>query len=43
MLEYFQQLQDKVLAKNAIFLGDTEGSQVVGTKNKKITTEDEKR
>ena len=41
-LEYLQQLQDKVLVKDAILLEGTERLQVVGSKCKKVTSRNEK-
>jgi len=40
MLEYLQQLQDKVLEEEAILLEGAEGSQVMGSKCKEVTTRD---
>ena len=37
-MEYLKQLQNKVLAKNAFFMGSTETSQIAGSKHKEITT-----
>jgi len=37
ILEYLQRLQDKVLEKEAALLEGAEGSQVAGSKHKKIT------
>jgi len=42
-LEYIQQLWDKVIVENTILLEGSEGSQVVGSKHKKVTSRDEKR
>ena len=42
-IEYIQQLQDKVLVKNSILLEDTEGFQIIRSKHKKTTSEDEER
>ena len=42
-LEYLQQLQDKVLVKDATLLESAEGSQIVGSKHKKITLGDKER
>ena len=42
-LEYLQQLQDEVLAKDVTLLESTEGSQVIKTKYKKTTIGDEKK
>ena len=42
MLEYLQQLQDKVLEEEAALLEGAEGSQVMGSKHKEITARDEK-
>ena len=36
-MKYLQQLWDKILVKNTAFLGSTEGSQIMGSKYKKIT------
>ena len=41
MVEYLQQLQDKVLEKEATLLKGAEGSQIVGSKCKEVTTKDE--
>ena len=41
MVEYLQQLQDKVLEEEATLLERTEGSQVVGSKHKEVATGDE--
>ena len=41
-MEYLQQLWDKVLAENTTLLEDTGGSQVTGTKCKKVNSEDNK-
>ena len=41
-MEYLQQLQDKVLEEEATLLEGTEGSQVMGSKHKEVTTGDEK-
>jgi len=41
MLEYLQQLQDKVLKEEATLLEEAEESQVVGSKHKEITARDE--
>ena len=41
ILEYLQQLQDKVLEEEATLLEGAEGSQVTGSKCKEITTGDE--
>ena len=40
-LEYFQQLQNEVLVED-ILLESTEGSQIIGSKHKKVTSEDKK-
>jgi len=40
-LEYIQQLQDEVLEEEAALLEGAEGSQVMGSKRKKVTTRDE--
>ena len=40
-LEYIQWLQDEVLGEEATLLEGAEGSQVVGSKHKEITTRDE--
>jgi len=37
-MEYLQQLWDEVLAKNIVILGDNEVFQIIGSKQKKITT-----
>jgi len=37
-IEYLQQLWNEVLAKNIAILGDNEVFQVIGSKQKKITT-----
>ena len=42
MVEYLQQLQDKVLEEEAALLEGAEGSQVAGSKRKEIATGDEK-
>jgi len=42
-LEYFQQLQNEILAKDATLLGSTKSFQITRTKYKEITTEDKKR
>ena len=39
--EYIQRLQDEVLEEEAALLKGAEGSQVVGSKQKKVTTRDE--
>jgi len=39
-MEYLQQLQDKVLEEEAALLEGAEGSQVVGSKHKKIAARD---
>jgi len=41
MLEYLQQLWNKVLEKEAALLEGAEGSQIVRSKCKKVTTGDE--
>ena len=41
MIEYFQQLQDKVLEEEAALLEGAEGSQVMGSKRKEIAAGDE--
>ena len=41
-LEYLQQLQDEVLAKDATLLEDAERFQVMGSKYKEVTSRDEK-
>ena len=41
-MEYLQQLWDKVLAEDTTLLEDTGGSQVIGTKCKKVNSEDNK-
>ena len=43
MLEYLQQLQDKVLEEEAALLEGAEGSQIVGSKCKEIATGDEEK
>ena len=43
ILEYLQQLQDKVLEKEAALLEGAEGSQIAGFKYKEITTRDKER
>jgi len=40
MLEYFQQLWDKVLSEDATLLEGTERSQIVGSKCKKVSLKD---
>ena len=40
-LEYFQQLQDEVLVED-ILLEGTEGSQIIGSKHKEVTSGDKK-
>ena len=40
-VEYLQRLQDKVLEEEATLLEGAEGSQVVGSKRKKVTAGDE--
>jgi len=40
-LEYIQQLWDKVLEEKAALLEGAEGSQIVGSKCKEVTTRDE--
>jgi len=40
MLEYFQQLQDKMLEEEAALLEGTKGSQIMESKCKEITTRD---
>jgi len=42
-LEYLQQLQDEVLVEDATLLESAEGSQIVGSKHKKITLGDKER
>jgi len=42
IVEYLQQLQDKVLEKEATLLKGAKGSQVVESKCKEITTRDKK-
>jgi len=42
-LEYLQQLQDKVLAKNTTLLEGTENFQVIKTKYRKVNSEEEER
>jgi len=39
-LEYIQQLQDEVLEEEAALLEGAEGSQIVGSKHKKVITGD---
>ena len=41
-MEYLQRLQDKVLEEEATLLEGTEGSQIMRSKHKKVTTGDEK-
>ena len=41
MLEYLQQLQDKVLEKEAALLEGTDGFQITESKHKEVTTGDE--
>jgi len=41
MVEYLQRLQDEVLEEEATLLEGAEGSQVTGSKCKKITAGDE--
>ena len=41
MLEYLQQLQDKVLEKEAALLEGTDGFQITESKYKEVTTGDE--
>jgi len=41
MLEYLQQLWDKVLAEEAVLLEGAEGSQVIGSKHKEVTSGNE--
>ena len=41
-VEYLQRLQDKVLEEEATLLEGTEGSQIMRSKHKKVTTGDEK-
>jgi len=41
MIEYLQQLRDKVLKKEAALLEGAEGSQVAGSKCKEVAVEDE--
>lgn len=40
-IEYLQQLWDKILVENTVLLEGTGGSQVIGTKCKKVNSEDE--
>ena len=40
-MEHLQQLQNKVLEKEAALLEEAEGSEVVGSKCKEVTTKDE--
>ena len=42
MMEYLQQLQDKVLEKEATLLERAEGFQVMGFKCKEVATRDKK-
>ena len=42
-LEYFQQLQNKVLEEEAALLEDTERFQVVGSKCKEVASRDKER
>jgi len=42
-LEYLQQLQNKMLVKDATLLEGTEGSQVVESKHKEVASGDKKR
>ena len=42
-LEYLQQLQNKVLAKDAALLESAERSQVVGSKYKEVVSRDEEK
>ena len=42
MLEYLQQLWDKILEEEAALLKRVEGSQVIGSKCKEVTTGDKK-
>jgi len=42
MVEYLQQLQDKVLEKEAALLEGAKESQVVGSKRKEVAAGDEK-
>ena len=41
MVEYLQWLRDKVLEEETALLERTEGSQVMGSKHKEVTTGDE--
>ena len=43
MLEYFQQLWNKVLEEEAVLLKSIEGFQIMEFKCKKVTAEDEER
>ena len=43
MLEYIQQLWDKVIVEDAILLKGAEGSQVIGSKQKEVISRDEKK
>jgi len=43
MLEYLQQLQDKVLKEETALLENAEGSQVVESKCKKVAAKDKER
>jgi len=38
-LEYLQQLQDKILEEEAIFLKGAKGFQIIGSKHKKVFPE----
>ena len=40
-IEYLQQLWNEMLAENATLLGDTEGSQITGSKCKEVILKDE--
>ena len=39
-MEYLQQLWDKILIEDATLLEDMKGSQIIGTKHKKVTSGD---
>jgi len=43
MVEYLQQLQDKVLEEEATLLEGAKGSQIIGSKHKEVITRDEER
>jgi len=42
-MEYLQRLQDEVLEEEATLLEETEGSQVMGSKQKEVATRHEER